>query len=338
MAAYNPDTIFNLDAQVIRARLTRRISLLEFAALALNLTFIPIFLWLHTQNPAVLSDYNIYLATGYGEFTGFYYAIWLLPFFKILGLLPFWFSYSLYALLSITGLFLFSRVIRGEAAAVLFTYQSFYVLHYGQVTSLLTGGLALMWWALSERKWGWAGFGLLLASVKYQSGLPVAGLLLLFAPIQWRNRLNVCLVPLAAVIISLLLYPTWVSELIQRLQSSPANDFGSISLWRYIWIGAVLLLLPPFLTRIPKNWKNLAWIASIPLITPYFQQADLLFILPFFPVWAIIASNLGFLYLWLLWDGLRLLALVPLSVYCFALVSGFRFKTPLDTPSAAEFS
>jgi hypothetical protein len=253
----------------------------------------------------------------------------------LLNSVPFWLGYTLYALVSVAGLFCFSRVFRGEGGLILLTYQALYVMFYGQANGWLAAGLGLLWWGLSRRSWAWAGFGLLLAGIKFQSGLPIAGILLLAAPVSWRERFKVCLVPAATLIVTLLVWPGWIPSLLDRLRNSPANDFASISLWRYFGAAALFLILPVLMPGIGKSRRILLGLALVPLVSPYYQQADLLLLMPFFPAWAIMAGNLGFLYIWFIWDGLRVLSLLPGLVYLTQVSAALRAKILPGSPSGA---
>lgn len=283
-------------------------------------------LWLYSRQTAALSDFVNYRSAGGGEFGYYYYAYWLVPFLTLLQRLPFYLSAALWLMLNIAGLWAAARVMGGNAALALLTYQALYLLYYGQIGGIIAGGLALAWWGMAHRKWGWAGLGLLIAAVKFQSGLLLGAFLWLLAPLTWRERLKALVVPVLGACASVLVYPGWPLQWLQRLQDNPANDYGSISLWPWLGPAVLLLFVPPVLIRLDQPRRFLALAAAACLAVPYFQQADLvnLFILPL--GWLAALGNLGFLFIPFGWTALKLLALLPALVYLAAFWPGLRRK------------
>lgn len=309
-----------MDAAAMDARLRARLHPLEFLALCVAVAMAGIALWLHTLNTAALSDFVNYRNAGGGVYDYYYYAYWLVPFLSVLHGMPFYLAAGVWLALNITGLWIAARLLGGRPARTLLTYPMLYLLYYGQIGGILAGGLALAWWGLAHRRWGWAGLGFLIAAAKFQSGLIFAGLLWLFAPLPWRDRFKALIVPLLAGLASLWLYPDWPVQWMHRLQTNPANDFGSLSLlsWSGGWI--LLLLVPPLLLRqLPSERRFVALACAIPLCLPYFQQADLVVLFVFPLGWLPALGNLGFLFIPFGWLALKILALVPIVGYTAAL-------------------
>jgi len=118
---------------------------------------------------------------------------------------------------------------------------------------------------------------------------------------------KILLLPAAVVLLSLAADPVWPLELLQRVLSAPPNNLGSISLYTAFGPAVFLLLLPPLLLPMKRGSRFLSLLAAIPLLLPYFQQADLLalFVFPFGPV--VLLGNLGFAKVFG-WSALRLAA------------------------------
>jgi hypothetical protein len=314
-----------LDAEEIRRRLIRRPSLGEVFAFAFGLAMAGVFIWLHQLGRVVLYDFDIYYHTASGNFANYYYAYWINPVFSLLAIFPFYAAYVIWVALSLGGVFFAARIFGSNTALIMLTYQMLYSVYYGQITGALAGGLGLMWFGLARRYWWLAGLGILIAGTKFQSGLIFAGLLLLYADIDWTTRLKTLIVPLIVFGLSLIIYPMWPLHLFQYLKSNPANSDGSMSLWRWFGPISLVVLIPAFVFRMPRPQRFLLLMAAVPLAIPYFQQADLLSLLVLPVGWlAILGGNIGFSYLFLGHTGLQVLFIVPLGLYIWALVSGLR--------------
>lgn len=303
------------------ARLRRRPTRAEILALALNLAALAIFLWLDIHLDYRPFDYNVYIQTAQGNLLQFYYADWSRPFFWLWAKMPFYWGFALWSLLNIAGIFWAARVFDGRAALALLTFQMFYGLFLGQIIGLLIGALAFGWWALAHRRWYLAGLGFWVASTKFQIGMPYGLLLLLTAEIGWRERLRVLVLPGALSLFSLIVFPAWPLALWARIQACAPYDWGSISLWRWAGGWALLLGLPLLFLPLSRSRRFLGWAAAIPLIMPYFQQADLpvLYVLPLgWLPWLL--GNLGFLFFRYYFAVLSRLWIVPLSLYLAAIV------------------
>lgn len=311
---------WSFDPQVINARLRARPQPLEFVAISLSVMMIGVSIWLHQNGQVVLHDFINYSRAGTGDFVNYYYAYWFVPVLWLISRLPFYVGYAIWGLLNIAGIWFGARALGGRAALALLTYQALYVLFYGQISGIIAAGLGLAFWGLANKRWGWAGLGLLLAAVKFQSGLIFGAALWLFFPVTWRERLKALIVPAAGVAMSLVLYPGWPLDLLETFRIHPANDLGSLSLWQWIGPWALLVWLPPILLRLPPNRRILMFAAATCLGMPYFQQADLvcLFILPV--GWLPILGNLGFLYIPLVWKAFQFLAIIPILLYILAAI------------------
>jgi hypothetical protein len=280
--------------------------------------------------PSIGFDLKNYLKTSDGDFSNYYYGYWLLPIFTILRQLPFTLSYLFWGLLSIFSILFALRVFGGWSFAVLSSYQMFYILYQGQFIGPGIGALALLWWGLVNRRWNIAGLGLILAAAKYQTGFTCGLILLICAPISWYERTRVLIIPGLVILLSLVAYPMWPLRALETLRYSPPNDLGSMTLWRWIGPYALLFWLPILATLIRRQISPIAWIATVMLSAPYFQQTDLLvlFVLPV--SWLPILGNFGYLGGY---KGLQALVILPLLVYIeflFGFVKTRTIKLPLS--------
>jgi len=277
--------------------------------------------FLYLNSPSLGFDLKIYLKTSHGDFLGYYYAYWLLPFFALLDHLPFAISYLLWGVLIIVSIVFALRVFGGWSFAVLSSYQMFYLLYQGQFTGPAVGALALLWWGLAHRRWNIAGLGLAIAAAKYQTGLTVGLILLLSAHIAWSERIRVLIIPVIVVGLSLLVYPLWPLDALANIRSAPPNDLGSMTLWRWIGPYALLLWLPMLAAFIWRKISPIAIIATMMVSLPYFQQADLmvLFVLPV--SWLPFLGNFGYFGGY---EFLQGLVILPLLIYIESVSRAFK--------------
>ena len=301
--------------EIVR-RLRARISPWELFALALALGMLGVFVWTHWSLRTYPTDFYVYLRAAEGEFLGYYYAYWILPLFSLLALLPPFVAYAIWGTVSILCVFIASRVFGGRTTLTLISFQMLYVAFVGQIIGVITVGLALLWWGLNRRRWNLAGLGLAIACTKMHVGIIVGSILLLIADISWRERLRILIVPAIVLALSLVVYPMWPLDVLANMRATPVNDWGSITLWRWIGPYALFLVIPPLVLPLTKPQRLVALTATMALALPYFQQTDLLmlFILPI--GWAyIILGNLGYLYFAMYWEGVQSLVVVPLLIY-----------------------
>jgi len=300
----------------IGRRLRARISPWELFALALALSLLGGFVWTHLSLNILPNDFYVYLRTASGDFSGYYYAYWMLPVFALLALLPPLVAYAIWGVFNILCIFFATRIFGGRTSLNLLSFQMLYVAFIGQIIGVIAAGLALLWWGLHRRRWALAGLGLTIACTKFHIGLIVGSILLLIADISWRERLRVLVVPVVVLALSLVIYPMWPLDVLATIRNTPANDWGSISLWRWIGPSALFLWIPALLLPLSRSQRLVALTATMALTLPYFQQTDLLtlFILPI--GWAyVILGNLGYLFFAVYWGGLQVLVVVPLLVY-----------------------
>lgn len=308
------------DAVKIDRRLKARLTRWELLALALALSMVGVFAWVHAQSDVLPYDYEAYISAGQGNLLQHYYVDWILPVYWLFARVPMPWGYILWNVVSVICVFFAARVFGGNSVLAVLSYQMFYVMYLGQITGILLGGLALAWWAMAHKRWYLTGLGLLIAFTKIHIG--ILGLLLwLMAELPWRQRLRTMLIPVLAVVVLFLLNPSWPLDTIARIQNFNPIDWASISLWRWIGPAALLFWIPPLALPLARKERFLALMATVPLALPYFQQADLLslFVLPigWLPV---LLGNLGYLFVFFGYQVLSLLWIVPLVIYAAILL------------------
>jgi hypothetical protein len=316
------DPSFIIDKELIDQRLRKRLSLAELFSLGLCVGMVGIFIWLQVLETYRSIDYANYINTVSGNFQYYFYAAWAVPFYHLFAWLPYYIGYALWNIVNIAGVFFAARVFGGKSTLALLSYQFLYSLFYGQITGIILGSIALFWWATAHKKWDLAGLGLILGATKFQVGMLLGGLLWLFAKISWRERFRILIVPVCVVVLSLFLYPGWVSQLYQRILLSPPNDFGSISLWRWLGPAMLVLLIPPCVLPLSKEKRIIGLIAAASLCLPYYQQADLVSLFIFPVGWLSILGYLGAFYSAFEWAALQSLLIIPIVAYLFAILPG----------------
>jgi hypothetical protein len=336
MFAHRHLSRLDTDAQVIERRLKARISPWELFALTLALSLLAAFVWTHSSLGILPNDFLTYLRTASGDFRGYYYAYWMLPVFSLLAQIPSLVAYAFWAAINIVCVFFAARVFGGRVPLALLSFQMLYVAFVGQIMGIITGGLALLWWGLHRRNWILAGFGLTIACTKFHIGIIGGAILLLMVDIPWRKRLQVLIIPAIVFAISLVIYPLWPLDVVNTIRTTPANDWGSIALWRWIGPYALLLWIPPLLLPLSRTQRIAALTVTMTLALPYFQQTDLLalFILPIGWIYVLL-GNLGYLFFAVYWEGLQILVVVPLLVYATIIFPAFfRWLTSLRRHAA----
>jgi hypothetical protein len=235
--------------------------------------------------------------------------------------LPFEISYIIWIILNIIGVFFAARVFNGNSYLALFSYQMSFLLFWGQISGIITGFLGLFWWSMHQKRWWLAGFALLIAAAKPQSGGVFALLLWLFADIPWKDKFRLLIIPIIGFVLSLIAYPGWIMDVLSR--SGTAYAWGNISLYQWIGWCALLLFLPAIIVPMSKQQRFLILVSTWILTIPYFLQTDLitLFVFPasFVPVLlgylpAIMPFYLGY-------QGQHIGFLVPFFVYFYILVT-----------------
>ncbi len=303
------------DAQTIDQRLGRPLTRGEVFALVLCIAIAFLFIGVRMETGGAYYDLSLYLNAARGDYYGYYYGYWVLPFFWLLGFLPLVINHALWALLNIGAVFFAARMFGGNVLFALVSFQMFYSLIYGQITGVLVGSLALMYWAMAHERWYLTGLGLILALTKFQVGLVPGAAIILMTQTRWTNRFKIFVVPLLFVAFSFLLYGNWVVELLNRIANDPPDASASISLWRWFGIFVLVLWLPPLLLRVTRRERFVWLVATNALALPYFQQADLV-LLWTLPIGALaLLGNLGYVFFIGRFTALQILAVVPLFVY-----------------------
>jgi hypothetical protein len=312
------------DPVLIRRRLLAPLGRFEFFALGMSVAWIGIALWIQGRIGFEPWDFTTYIQAGKGDLSLNYYAYWIMPLFQALTRIPAPFDFITWNLANILGIFTAARVFGGRAGTTLLTFQMLYILFLGQIIGILLGGLALFWWGLANKRWLLAGFGLLLASTKFQTGLTLGAFLFLLADISPAKIARVLLFPVLVIVLSLATYPGWPFDLWQTIQAAPPNEWGSITLWRWIGPYALLFWLPPLLLKLSKRNRFMALLAANALALPYFQQTDLLSLFVF-PVNGLL-KLLAYFPLTFPTLGLRALewlVIVPFALYFSVVIPGF---------------
>ena len=307
---------------MIDERLRGKLSLLEAAGLELCVLFSFVSIWLNNQGlPTAFSDYTFFSNTMNGDFVNFYYANWFIILFYPIFQLPFPIAALLWNILNLIGLWAAARIFGGKLGLALLTYQAICLMHYGQIGGIVAGGLALSWWGFTHKKFGWAGLGLLLATCKFQTGMILAIYLWVIAPLTWRQRMQVLIIPLAGSLLSLILYPGWILELLQRINHHPPNSLASISLWQWIGPWALLIWVPALFIPMLQQERIIALASANCIALPYFQQVDLvsLFVHPI--GWLPLIGNLGYLIIPFGWKIMPFLAIIPIISYILVLTN-----------------
>lgn len=293
----NPHTwVLPTDPGTMDQRILRRVSLSEFFGLLFSLAFIGIFTWLIHIKAGYPADFEYYLVGRSSSL--FYYGYWILPFLGLLKLLPFSIAYIGWCIINLISVLFSVRVFGGKPLLVLLSYQLLSIFYYGQISGVLAGSLALLWWGITHRKWYIAGIGLLLASTKYQVGGTLGLLLLWYGIEHWRDFLKILIIPVLVSGLTLLVYPGWPLEVYSRISEFPYIHLG-ITFWNFIGAWSLLFWLPALILPMTKPQRFLALFSLSAFAVPYFSQIDLvtLFSFPigllplfgwisgFFPIW-----------------------------------------------------
>ena len=266
----------SLTADAIKQRLTARLSLTEMAGLTLAFTALA---WFATNDlgwtPAC--DYhNLYLAGSGVMLRNMYYVYWIMPLLQGLAQLPYPVAYAIWGVLNITGFAFAVRVFGGRPGLAYFSFQLLALVFAGQISGILTGGLALFWYGITRRDWRMAGIGLTVILTKYQFGLLGLAAIVLSVRLTRREWATIALTPALAGLTSLILYPQWPADLIVRFATNPPITDFSVSLWRWFGAWGALALLPILWVPRRVDAQLIGWYAVGALGLPYFQQIDLL--------------------------------------------------------------
>ncbi len=220
-----------------------------------------------------------------------YWARWI---FSSLNIFSEQTTYILLSLTSILFLFFANRVLAGRHWIVFTSFAFAWTLYYGQIDSLVVGGIAFAWWALNHDKPILIGAGLILASIKPQLSLPLILIIWWWSP----GRLKSLIIPLIVFILSLLQWGFWVPEWLLKIMETGniINLSRNLSLWTLL--GPIVLLIWPalFWLPLPRNRKLLAIAAGTAMTFPYFPlPSSILFLAMPVPVWLYVLSQLPLL-------------------------------------------
>jgi hypothetical protein len=309
-----------LGRESITERLNRRISLLEWLVTGMLLAAAFV---LSVLRPWPY-DFLNYLNVASGNFDHYYYAYWFVPIFQLLARLPVSASYFLWSLINIGSLMYAARVFGGRSILFLAAFQTFYILVFGQITGIIIGALALALWGLAHEKPGVAGLGILIACTKYQIGVPAALAIWGLYSGSFTNRMRTLILPVIIGALTLVVYPLWPLRVLETVRNFPPNDWGSITLWRWLGPLALVFWLPPLLLPLPRDRRLLALVAAIPLAVPYFQQTDLLLLFALPVGWLPLLGDIGVLYKPLGWWMMPVLVIIPLIAYGVAVGPGLK--------------
>ena len=286
--------MLTLDPIELKRRFSLRLSLFELAALITAVCFAVWTVIQHARDPisGLLNDYTVFTNVSRGDLHGYYYSLWAFPLFVPFAMLPFDVGAVLWQLINIAGMFFSARVFGGKSAALLLSYQMFVDLYFGQVSGVLCLGIALMWIGLANKKWWLAGLGLSIAIIKPQVGV-IAGFFWLYAlQDSYRNKtgklITCCLstiVPASAILLSFLIQPHWLTDILVRLRTAPPNNVANITAWDYLGAWGLLALIPPVLLPLTPRNRLLAFISAWLISAPYFQPYDMAILFMTLPNW-----------------------------------------------------
>jgi hypothetical protein len=313
------------DHNRIIERLKSPLSRFEFFSLALLVCLILIFAYHHQIGFYQPVDFFYsFIPAGGGDYSNFFYSYWIMPVLFILEKVPFSIAYIIWALINVGSTWFAGRVFGGRRGFSVLNYQLLFVLSYGQITGIILGGLALAWWGLASKKFHIAGLGFLIAAIKPQLGAMIGIIMLLLSDTHWNERLKTLVVPLFGFLVTTVIYPHWIQNILIALDNGLVNFTGNLSLWKYLGVWSLTLLIPPLLIKTSREKRFLFLIVAAMLSLPYLQQTGLLALYVFPFGWLALLGNLGFLVPLLGWEYLQLLAIVPMIIYMVFLVQGIR--------------
>lgn len=304
------------DVGRLKQRIFRPLDKGEFLGLALAGGITLAFAWQHAHHVYPFHyDLGNYLKTAQGDFSAYFYAYWFLPVFNLLARWPFPLAFVFWNFLNIAGVFFATRVFGGKVLWTLASYQMLYTLFQGNIAGILAGALALMWFSMVNNRWLWSGLFLLVASTKYQIGVPFGLLLLWYVPGEWRQKARALIPPMAITLVSFLMWGFWPWKVWNTIQNHPPDMQGNITLWSWFGVFALAFWLPPLFGKFSASHRLTMLLGAIFLGQPYLQQSDLIVLFPFLPNFLPLLGNAGYLLAALRFDLLRFMAFLPLTLY-----------------------
>ena len=293
-------------------RIRKKLSLSECFGLAFSLAFVGVFVWLIHIQAGYPPDFDYYLIGKTSPM--FYYGYWILPIFGGLKLLPFTVAYVIWCIINILSILFSVRIFGGKPILVLCSYQLLSILYYGQISGVLAGGLALLWWGITHRKWSIAGIGFLLAATKYQVGGPLGLLLIWYGVKNWRMFLRILIVPIFIGCITLVVYPKWPLEVWSKLSDFPYIHLG-VTFWNIIGPWSLIFWLPAFFLPLTRSQRFLALFSLSAFALPYFSQIDLITLFSFPISWIPLLGWIGVLFPILGMAPIYAIAIAPFICY-----------------------
>lgn len=288
--------MFDLEPSKMDKRLHTYPTLAEAIGILISILFIFFLVITNNQTSTVPigADYAIFTNRVFDNFWG-YNGPWITPFFQLFEQLSFNIGYFLWNMINLLGVIYGAKVFNAQLLPLLVSYQMLANLFYGQVTGIVIGSLALLWWSIYHKKWFLAGLGLLFACNKYQLGIPTSATLLLIANISWFERLRIIIYALIGVLISLILYPNWGMRMVNDFQRINLDSGLSISLLPAFGFSIWMIWIPVLFLPFKQGERIIAIICAWIITAPYFQNADLILLFTF-PIGAFVwFGNLAYL-------------------------------------------
>lgn len=322
---------FSLEADLapddIEARLRRQPTRGEIIALVVALGLLVIISLVLPYKPdpqdgsGIGFDWRVFQAAATGEtpYFDFYYfnPYWLLPLVYVIQLVGDPLGYFIWNLINFGGVLFAGRVFGGKLPPLLLSFQMIWIILTGQITGLMVAGLALMWWAMQRGWWHVAGLGALFAIGKYHWGLPLTLAVWLLNDARWQDRAKVLIVPGVVALLSLVLYPLWVLDVLADVQKAPPEASASISLWQWVPLAPLLLWVPVLAVPMERSRRLILIATTSAIAMPYFQQADLVLIFAMPTAFMALLGQAGWVLLALDTDFavLRWLFVLPVILY-----------------------
>jgi hypothetical protein len=268
------------EADAIEKRLKERISLIEFGVIVFLISWLLGLVILYNQGLNELwGDLNKYLACAKGQCEDFYYGYWILPIFSLLGKLPYQITYIIWGSINIAGIWFATRVFGGNKFIALISYPMLSVLWYGQISGLILASIAFGFYGIVKRNWILAGIGLGIALVKYNIAMILIIPMILGTKLTIKELALIFIWPVGFIGLSLITYPGWFIQVVNRIwYYHPMNSY-SLSIWPYIGIIALILFIPLFLLPNRIRFLFIGWIIAGTIGSPYFQLKDILILL-----------------------------------------------------------
>ncbi len=297
---------------VTRGFIVRR---LEIAAVAFAVMW-AVFYQIITPFPSV--DLDILMLAGRGpELDGYYYMPWGLPFYGLLSSLPYVAARIIANGLSMLGLVYAVNKLKGNKILLFTSYPFLFAVYYGQMEGVFAAALVYMLFALKRDDVIGASVAFLIAMIKIHVGVLLGLGILLMAASNNTVRFRVLAIVAAWMLVSFILWPNWVPDLMMRLIARTHDQLGFQS---WLLVGPLALLLwVPFVAWYRPDYRW--WAATYALTFPYYNVHYLLhlLIMPTAGVgWiAQLAYFTGY-------DNYDYLLLIPLLIYLICWYQAFR--------------